>query len=297
MKSKNIKGNLIGIALGLLMIVIYPMFFKERSLPIMFTDEGLETRLIDEESSGASHSNGGENSSQSSSRQNTTSSNNQDVPSIPSSNSSSSSSLQIPSCPGSLPTRIQKNMTIQVTTSGKVPKLGIRPQPTLDAKKMFELLSGERMQVLDGPVCANDSFFWYVSTSKGDGWVREGNTEFYFVDPLGQSSTIPAPKEPTQPPPPPAPQISACPGALSTRVQVGMNIRVTTSGKVPKLGIRPQPTLDSKKQFELKSGEQMQVLDGPVCANDSYFWYINSTKGKGWVREGNTEFYFVDPLP
>jgi hypothetical protein len=206
----------------------------------------------------------------------------------------------VPPCPGSLSTRVQVGMTLRVTTNqtNPVPKLGIRPQPTLDSNKMFELKSGEQMQVLDGPVCANESYFWHVSTPKGDGWVREGNTEFYFVDPIGQSSTIPATQAPVDPPTP-VPQVRVCPGALPTRVQVGMTLRVTTNqtSPVPKLGIRPQPTLDTNKMFELKSGEQMRVLDGPECANDSYFWYITSAKGDGWVREGNTEFYFVDPLP
>ena len=91
-----------------------------------------------------------------------------------------------PSCPGALETRVEVGMTIEVTTNQEnpVPRLGIRPQPTLDTHKMFELVSGERMLVLDGPECANDSYFWYITSSRGDGWVREGNTEFYFVDPV-----------------------------------------------------------------------------------------------------------------
>ena len=90
----------------------------------------------------------------------------------------------------------------------------------------------------------------------------------------------------------------SCPGALPTRVRVGITIEVTTNqtNPVPKLGIRPEPTLDSKKQFELLSGENMSVIGGPVCSDTSYFWYIDSNKGTGWVREGNPEFYFVDPL-
>jgi len=75
-------------------------------------------------------------------------------------------------------------MTIQVTTSGKVASLGIRPEPTLDAHRMFELAPGEIMTVLNGPVCSDSSYFWYISSEKGDGWVREGNGDFYFVDPL-----------------------------------------------------------------------------------------------------------------
>ena len=90
----------------------------------------------------------------------------------------------------------------------------------------------------------------------------------------------------------------SCPGALPTRVQVGITIEVTTNqtNPVPKLGIRPEPTLDAKKQFELLSGARMTVTGGPVCSDTSYFWNIDSDGGAGWVREGNTEFYFVDPL-
>ena len=88
-----------------------------------------------------------------------------------------------------------------------------------------------------------------------------------------------------------------CQGALPSQITyVGMTIRVTTNGRVPKLGIRPEPTLESHKFTELKSGTEMVVYDGPVCANESYFWYVNTPNGFGWVREGNTEFYFIDPV-
>jgi hypothetical protein len=98
---------------------------------------------------------------------------------------------------------------------------------------------------------------------------------------------------PTTPPPTTS---DPC-GPLPTRVAVGMTIQVTTSGQVAKLGIRPQPTLASSKIFELLPGDPMTVLNGPVCSDNSYFWYINSQKGEGWVREGNGVFYFVDPVP
>ena len=72
-----------------------------------------------------------------------------------------------------------------------------------------------------------------------------------------------------------------------------MTIEVTRSGNVARLGIRPQPTLDANKGFEFEPGEQMTVLGGPSCSNNSYFWYISSQKGEGWVREGNGVFYFL----
>lgn len=82
-------------------------------------------------------------------------------------------------------------------------------------------------------------------------------------------------------------------GPLPTHVSIGMTIQV----KVESLGIRPQPDLDAHRIFELFRGDQMTVSGGPKCAWSSYFWYITSQEGVGWVREGNGVIYFVEPVP
>jgi Mg-chelatase subunit ChlD len=159
-----------------------------------------------------------------------------------------------------------------------------------DSNVVAELERNTKITVIGGPECSHNGTWWEIQTDSGyTGWMRELTSGQRLLDTLLNASSLPSS--------PSSPQIPLCPGSLPTRIQVGMTIQVTTSGNVPKLGIRPKPTLDIQKQFELISGEKMSVLDGPVCANESYFWYINSAKGKGWVREGNTEFYFVDPLP
>jgi hypothetical protein len=91
----------------------------------------------------------------------------------------------------------------------------------------------------------------------------------------------------------PIPTIPPSCGTLPTRVAIGMTIQVLTES----IGIRPQPNLNTHKMFELLAGDTMTVLNGPSCSDNSYFWYITSELGNGWVREGNNIIYFVEPVP
>ena len=48
----------------------------------------------------------------------------------------------------------------------------------------------------------------------------------------------------------------------------------------------------------IAAGRKMEILKGPVCSEDSYWWYIRSEQGfEGWSREGDDEDYWIDPLP
>ena len=88
--------------------------------------------------------------------------------------------------------------------------------------------------------------------------------------------------------------VVSCPGALPTQLAVGKRAVVSTN--VNFLGIRSSAVLDYRRQVTLYPGNTMTVLAGPYCASKSYFWYVVTKKGSGWVREGNL-FYFIDPLP
>jgi hypothetical protein len=67
---------------------------------------------------------------------------------------------------------------------------------------------------------------------------------------------------------------------------------------VPKLGIRHKPGKENKKFDELQSGEMFEIISGPECSDNSYWWYVYTDSGlEGWLRESNDEFYFIDPMP
>lgn len=93
-------------------------------------------------------------------------------------------------------------------------------------------------------------------------------------------------------------QIPFCSGPLPSRLFVGAKAEVTTSGMAPQLSLRAQPNLSAEKVHVIAAGRDMVILDGPVCADGSYWWYIRSEQGfEGWSREGDSEDYWIDPLP
>jgi uncharacterized protein YraI len=77
-----------------------------------------------------------------------------------------------------------------------------------------------------------------------------------------------------------------------------MNAEVTTSGSATQLSMRAQPSMSAAKIHVIAAGRDISVLKGPVCADNSYWWYIRSEQGfEGWAREGDDEDYWIDPLP
>lgn len=289
MKQKsNLKGNLVGIVLGLIVLIIYPMFFKERSLPVMFTDEGVETRLIREENINTEErSNSNENSSTSSTTQNQSSSSNY-------------------SCPDLANVRLHVGDRAVIVFDDVNLRTYAQVPDDYYANIVTELHKNTQMTVIGGPECAHSGTWWEIKTDSGyRGWMREFTSSNRLLDVLatnssansGNSSSGSSSSGTSGTSSSSSLQIPSCSGSLPTQVyQLGMTIRVTTNGRVPKLGIRPDPTLESHKMHTLPSGTQMTVLDGPICSDNSYFWFVNTPNGKGWVREGNTEFYFIDPV-
>jgi hypothetical protein len=94
-----------------------------------------------------------------------------------------------------------------------------------------------------------------------------------------------------------ASEIPACLGPLPTRLSVGQNAVVTTSGKAWQLRLRSEPGFNSSTNHIIAAGRRMVILDGPVCSEGSYWWYVRSEQGyEGWAPEGDYEDYWIDPL-
>ena len=92
--------------------------------------------------------------------------------------------------------------------------------------------------------------------------------------------------------------IPHCPGPLPSRLRVGMNAEVTTSGMATQLRLRAEPSFNASTNHIIAAGRNMVILDGTVCAEGYYWWYIRSEQGfEGWASEGDFEDYWIDPLP
>ena len=146
------------------------------------------------------------------------------------------------------------------------------------------------VRIASNAKCLDGQFAWSVECidRSCSGWIPEAGAEGAFLEPIQQL--------PPNSTPDPA-SIPACPETLSSRLQVGMNAEVTTSGMAPQLSLRAQPSMSAEKVHVIAAGRDMVILQGPVCADNSYWWYIRSEQGfEGWAREGDNEDYWIDPL-
>lgn len=87
-----------------------------------------------------------------------------------------------------------------------------------------------------------------------------------------------------------------CPGAPSTRMEIGMKARVTFRNNSA-LALRNQPSL-SKSSFikDLSEGTKFTVIGGPECYFSFTWWKIETKAGAvGWSAEGNEKEYYMQP--
>lgn len=153
------------------------------------------------------------------------------------------------------------------------------------------LTRGTILQVNSPPTCQSNTWVWGFITIDGRNKsfsLPEANATQVFLRPLTQLSFPPTPDTNTP----------NCIGLKPTRLQVGMSAEVTTSGKAPQLSLRSEPSMSAIKVHVIAAGRNIVILNGPICAENSYWWYVRSEQGyEGWAREGDNEDYWIDPLP
>ncbi|MCJ7660485.1 MAG: hypothetical protein MUO67_15160 [Anaerolineales bacterium] len=96
------------------------------------------------------------------------------------------------------------------------------------------------------------------------------------------------------------PQGFTCDDALPSRLQVGDRALIIAGT----LWLRSEPLIDEETEirfFQQYTPVEIQVTDGPVCAEDSVFWEVTVTEifegGQtytGWMAESSGEIYFLD---
>jgi Tol biopolymer transport system component len=102
--------------------------------------------------------------------------------------------------------------------------------------------------------------------------------------------------------PPPAPSMpesyAICPGALDTRLDVGRQAMVSTDQALPN-NVRDQPTKEGRKIGMINQGYKMESLGGPFCAEEMVWWEVRTfdDKLRGYTVEGDTQDYWLEPLP
>ncbi len=92
-------------------------------------------------------------------------------------------------------------------------------------------------------------------------------------------------------------RVTSCPGAPPLTLQPGdwavVSLDPPLSNKV-----RNKPGSGSELIGQIQPGENVQVLEGPACADGYAWWHVRSLAGlEGWTVEGDTAGYWlVDPI-
>lgn len=189
--------------------------------------------------------------------------------------------------------------------------LNVRTEPGADVVTIFN--GGTAFNVIGGPICHNGLFWWQIQRAAVQGWLAEGDSTEYYIEPYegGPTDTPTSPgaggpgdfaANPTATPailifiPPVTVQ---CQGALAPRLTVGESATVTRqilafSGP----SARAFP-------YVFHVGSQLNVISGPQCANSQLWWSVSGVPigtndgqphgGVYWISEGANGTYNVEP--
>jgi hypothetical protein len=88
-------------------------------------------------------------------------------------------------CAGTYPSRLHVGDQAHISYDPPLPNR-VRAQPTTGSDIIGYLEVGERMQILDGPVCAEGWIWWRVRSLDTGlvGWTAEGDNENYWLVPM-----------------------------------------------------------------------------------------------------------------
>lgn len=101
------------------------------------------------------------------------------------------------------------------------------------------------------------------------------------------------------PPPQPTPPASwpLCPGGLDSRLDIGRRAKVSDSPPVPN-NVRDSPMKTARLLGQIQPGEEVEILDGPICDQGLTWWLVRSSKSslQGYTLEGDQKTYWLVPV-
>ncbi|MBZ0280406.1 MAG: hypothetical protein K8L97_06670 [Anaerolineae bacterium] len=141
------------------------------------------------------------------------------------------------------------------------------------------LAGGDAFDIIGGAICDGGLYWWQVERSGSIGWVAEGSSNEYFIEPYEGA-------------PPPAgdgglvapPAATGCEQTLPPRLTIGGSATVLQDQLRPHNG--PDGEIIEMRFF--MAGTQLTVNAGPECAGGQHWWLVT---GPANIRRigGNTE--------
>ncbi len=189
-------------------------------------------------------------------------------------------------CSAALPQRVSIGSQARV-----VPAMGgLNLRQTPNGTVLTTLSGGDTFNIIGGPICADNLYWWQVDRSGTIGWLAEGSSS-YYIEPYNG--------EPPFEPPLVAP--TGCEQALPPRLTIG-GTAIILDDQRPYNG----PAGEMIPQRFYRSGTVVTVNAGPECAGGQYWWLItgqaqigrigqNFESVQGWVSEAEPGSYSLAP--
>lgn len=146
---------------------------------------------------------------------------------------------------------------------------------------------GSAISILSGPECVGRRTWWYVSYNSQMGWTAEGENGSYWLDPYYAPTPLPLP---TQTPITP-------PGCwLTPRLSLGYTGWITAGEPNVLRDLPGRNASGSHVIGQVPGATSVRVLEGPVCADGIYWWYVSDGVQFGWTAEGENNTYWMVPV-
>ncbi len=94
-------------------------------------------------------------------------------------------------------------------------------------------------------------------------------------------------------PPVTPPTFAACPGFVTSRLWPNTFAAVSPGDAN---NLRDQPSSSGAKVGSIPGGEMFAVLNGPQCAENMAWWYVEYKGQTGWTSEGQGSTYWLQPV-
>ncbi len=121
------------------------------------------------------------------------------------------------------------------------------------------------------------------------------------VTPTATQTPLPTETPTPQPTPTPFPTLfgsngDICPGSPPSRLQIGLQARVTAQGLPNRL--RAEPSLEGEILDLLQNLTPFIVIGGPTCDTTNFirWWQVNANGKVGWTAEGVVPEYYLEPI-
>jgi uncharacterized protein YraI len=143
----------------------------------------------------------------------------------------------------------------------------LRAQSSTNSAVLASMSSGESFTVLSGPLCTQGINWWQVNYRGVVGWTADGQNGAYWVDGLN------------------------CPGFMPSRISVGRHARITPG--LPNR-LRSAHSTSAYVLTLIPGGATLDVIGGPVCHENAYWWRVNYRGIIGWTMEGQGNTYWME---